>query len=203
MVPVISGVIMNGIAKIGLSMIGMPKITGSLMLKKPGPIDSLAISFISLRREAIITAISRQMVQPEPPILIYTSQNGIVMMFGTSWPCSNAVMLTMIAPNSSGSRIGLIIWLPWIPITQNSWATNISSRIPGRLCITDSSGRWITSYTASYKYMPVTRWKTKPKVAMIITVIMAGINAEKDAETFGGTLSGILIRRRLTFSSAE
>ena len=45
-------------------------------------------------------------------MLIYTSQNGMVMMFGTSLPCSNALMLTVIAPSSSGSRIGLIIWLP-------------------------------------------------------------------------------------------
>src|SRR5471032_471575 len=37
MVPVISGVTMKGMARMGLSMIGMPKITGSLMLKKARP----------------------------------------------------------------------------------------------------------------------------------------------------------------------
>ncbi len=51
-------------------MIGIPKITGSLILNSPGPIDSLAISFISLRLVAIITAISRPMVSPEPPMLM-------------------------------------------------------------------------------------------------------------------------------------
>ena len=39
-VPVTNGVIINGIAKIGLSMIGIPKITGSLILKILGPIDN-------------------------------------------------------------------------------------------------------------------------------------------------------------------
>ena len=70
MLPVTSGVMINGMARIGLSMIGIPKITGSLILNSPGPIDSLAISFISLRLVAIITAISRPMVSPEPPMLM-------------------------------------------------------------------------------------------------------------------------------------
>ncbi|MNV66039.1 hypothetical protein D3C71_1587720 [compost metagenome] len=90
-------------------MIGIPKITGSLMLNSPGPIESLAISRISLRLVPIITAISRPIVKPDPPMLIYTSQNGMVMMLGISFPCSKALMLTVIAPSSSGSRIGLII----------------------------------------------------------------------------------------------
>ena len=70
MLPVTSGVMIKGIARIGLSMIGMPKITGSLILNRPGPIDSLAISFISLRLVAIMTAISRPIVSPDPPMLI-------------------------------------------------------------------------------------------------------------------------------------
>lgn len=38
---------------------------------------------------------------------------------------------------------------------------------------------------------------------MAVVVIMAGISAENDAATFGGTVSGILIFSPLRFSSQQ
>ena len=90
-------------------MIGIPKITGSLMLKIPGARDNLVICFISSRFPTSNTAISRPIVTPDPPILIYISQNGIVIMFGTSFPASKASVFTAIAAKSNGSRIGFTI----------------------------------------------------------------------------------------------
>lgn len=68
----------------------------------------------------------------EPPMLIYISQKGIVIILGISFPASKASVFTAMAANSNGSRTGFTIWFPWIPMTQNTCAINISSRIPGR-----------------------------------------------------------------------
>ncbi len=45
--------------------------------------------------------------------------------------------------------------------------------------------------------------KRKPKVAIAVVVMIAGISAEKEAETFGGTVSGILIFSPLRPSSQQ
>ena len=101
--------IINGIAKIGFNIIGIPNITGSLILNILGPIDNLAICFISSRFPMIKIANSNPIVTPEPPIFMYISQKGILIIFGISFPALNASVFSAIEANNNGSRIGLII----------------------------------------------------------------------------------------------
>ena len=58
----------NGIINIGFITIGSPNIIGSFILKQPGPIDNLPISFNCLLFENSNRSIANENVVPEPPI---------------------------------------------------------------------------------------------------------------------------------------
>ena len=75
-VAVTSGVMINGIIKIGFSTIGNPKITGSLILKIPGTIQVLDNAFEYFDRPNTIIANTSPNVAPEPPIHINHWYNG-------------------------------------------------------------------------------------------------------------------------------
>ena len=63
---VINGAITNGIPKIGFNTIGIPNVTVSLMLNKPGTNDNVAIALLSSRLPKMKIAIIKPKVTPEP-----------------------------------------------------------------------------------------------------------------------------------------
>ena len=66
----LSGVMINGIIKIGFSTIGNPNMTGSFILKIPGTIQVLDNAFEYFDRPNTIIANTSPNVAPEPPIHI-------------------------------------------------------------------------------------------------------------------------------------
>ena len=70
------GTTINGMIKIGFKTIGVPKMTGSLMLNKDGTIHVFPkeLAYLDLARNAI--KIASPIVHPEPPIQINHWKNG-------------------------------------------------------------------------------------------------------------------------------
>ena len=64
----IGGTINHGIAKSGFNTIGIPKVTGSLILNTPIGAESCATVRYSFLLEKIKMAIISAIVTPEPPI---------------------------------------------------------------------------------------------------------------------------------------
>lgn len=67
-VPVINGIVTNGMIRIGFNTIGAPKMIGSLILKIPGTILVLPSAFKYLEREKNTMARTNPRVAPDPPI---------------------------------------------------------------------------------------------------------------------------------------
>ena len=78
---VINGATINGIPKIGFITIGVPKITGSLILNKPGKNDKRPRLFRYVDLENIIKT-TKESVVPAPPIQINHCKNCSVKILG-------------------------------------------------------------------------------------------------------------------------
>ena len=70
--------------KIGFKTIGVPKITGSLMLNAPYLIDRRDTPRNCALFATINTTTKNANVAPEPPRYTKVSKNGFVTIFGTS-----------------------------------------------------------------------------------------------------------------------
>ena len=87
----------NGINRVGLYMIGRPKINGSLMLKIAGISPSLPTVLICL--DLLVAArTARPSVAPLPPMVMKVHQNGSFTMYGrdtAAVPAANAAMFAL------------------------------------------------------------------------------------------------------------
>ena len=72
----------KGIINGRLNTIGKPKMTGSLMLNRPGASDRRATCFADFWREKIKIAINREMVLPVPPTMPNVGTKMLFMMCG-------------------------------------------------------------------------------------------------------------------------
>ena len=100
-----NGVSTNGMINAGFNTIGVPKITGSLMLKKPGPIDTRPTPRSCALFATSITATRNANVAPDPPIYTYTSKKGFVKICGTSYadiPSLNNLIFFLTLVNKLG-----------------------------------------------------------------------------------------------------
>ena len=77
-------------AIIGFNTTGKPKMIGSLIPKKPGTIDKRPNCLIRCDLQTVHIKITRPNVEPPPPKLVKKLLNGLVKIYGNSFPASNA-----------------------------------------------------------------------------------------------------------------
>ena len=124
-VAVTSGVMINGIIKIGFSTIGIPKITGSLILNIPGTIQVLANAFEYFDRPNTIIANTSPNVAPEPPIHINHWYNGSGDMNGNRFaPLATASPCFPKYTSHNGRATVPTTDTPWIPNDQKNVIKN-------------------------------------------------------------------------------
>lgn len=114
------------------------------------------------------------------------------MMFGTSFPCSKALILTVIAPSSSGSRIGLIITRlrECRSLYTEQLGDEHQQQDPRRALPAPAAAHLVDRIVEIHSRQLV---KEKTKGGDRGGGDDRRISAEKEAETFGGLVSGILI----------
>ena len=120
---VTNGATTNGIPKIGFNTIGIPNVTVSLMLNKPGTNDNVAIALLSSRLPKIMIAITKPIVTPEPPNSPHICKKYMLMIFFGVSPLLNASTFSSANGVNNASFTADNMLLPWIPTNQNNMIT--------------------------------------------------------------------------------
>ena len=98
----------NGIISGRLKTIGRPKITGSLILNRPGASDRRATCFADFCLEKMKIAISNEIVLPVPPTMPKVGTKMLLMMCGIGWPLAKASIFSLVLISRNGSSTTLL-----------------------------------------------------------------------------------------------